>query len=143
MKSIQIHEGKGRTQVSLSNHWIGTDLILCIFNDAGHIGAVAVAEYCHQEDRPSTSVLTRFGHKDDSIASNTARIISKAIKQPVCVIAGIHVDNITDDEIAQIIQNCGKLANTCIRLLTQDDRPIRTPSNDRRNRRQALHRKNP
>lgn len=114
MKSILIHEGKGRTQVSLATHYIGKDLIVCLFNEAGHIGAVAVAEYCDQEDLASTSVITRFGHKEDSIASNTAHIICKALKRPVCAIAGIHLENITGDEIAQIIQNCSQLATACI-----------------------------
>jgi hypothetical protein len=114
MKSILIHEGKGRTQVSLATHWIGTDLIVCLFNKAGHIGAVAVAEYCAQKDRASTSVITRFGHKEDSIASNTAHSICKALKRPVCAIAGIHLENITGDEIAQIIQNSSQLATACI-----------------------------
>jgi gallate decarboxylase subunit D len=120
MKSILIHEGKGRTRVSLATHWIGKDLILCLFNEAGHIGAVAVAEYCDQDDLASTSVITRFGHKEDSIASNTAHTICKALKKPVCAIVGIHLNNISVDEIAQIIQNCSQLANACICQLKMD-----------------------
>ena len=114
MKSILIHEGEGRTRVSLNTHWIGEDLIVYIFNKFAHIGAVAVSDYCDKEDRASTSVITRFGHKEDSIASNTAHIICKALKRPVCAIAGIHLENITGDEIAQIIQNCNQLATACI-----------------------------
>jgi gallate decarboxylase subunit D len=113
MKSILIHEGEGRTRVSLNTHWIGKDLIVFIFNKFAHIGAVAVSDYCDKEDRVSTSVITRFGHKEDSIASNTAHAICKALKRPVCAIAGVHLDNITGDEIAQIIQNCDRLANAC------------------------------
>jgi gallate decarboxylase subunit D len=123
MKSILIHEGEGRTQVSLSTHWIGEDLIVFIFNEAGHIGAVAVADYCDKKDRASTSVITRFGHKEDSIASLTAYTICKTLKKPVCAIAGIHLDTITGNEIAQIIQNCDKLANACSRLLVKDSGP--------------------
>jgi gallate decarboxylase subunit D len=117
MKSILIHEGNGRTQVSLATNWIGKDLIVYLFNDSGHIGAVAIAEYFEQEDQTSTSVITRFGHKEDSIASNTAHILCKTLKIPVCAIAGIHLDNITGDEIAQIIQNCSQLTNECSRQL--------------------------
>jgi hypothetical protein len=114
MKTILLHEGKGRTQVSLATHWIGKDLVVCLFNEAGHIGAVAVAEYCDQNGQASASVITRFGHREDSIASDTARILCKALKRPVCAVAGVHLDNITGDEIAQIIQNCSQLANACI-----------------------------
>jgi len=90
MKSIKISEGKGRTRVSLSTQWIGNDLILCIFNKQGHIGAVAVADFDHQENRASTSVITRLGHKDDSIAYMAAYRICRYVKEPVCAIAGIH-----------------------------------------------------
>jgi gallate decarboxylase subunit D len=120
MKSILIHEGEGRTRVSLTTHWIGDDLIVTISNEFAHIGAVAVAEYGDKQDRSSTSVITRFGHKEDSIASNMARILSKALKIPVCAVAGIHLDNISGDEIEQIIQNCDKLANTCICQIQMD-----------------------
>ena len=120
MKSILIHEGKGRSRVSLNTHWIGEDLVVYIFNESAHIGAVAVSEYCNKKDRASTSVITRFGHKEDSIASNMAHIFSKTLKTPVCAIVGIHLDNISGDEIAQIIQNCDRLANACICQLEMD-----------------------
>jgi hypothetical protein len=109
MKSLLLHEGTGRTRISLSNHSIGNDLIVCLFNECGHIGAVAVAEFCREEHRASTSVITRYGHKEDAVASRAAHQLCKALKKPVCAIVGIHLDNITDEEIAQITQNCDAL----------------------------------
>jgi hypothetical protein len=111
MKSVLISEGAGRTKVNLSTQAIGNDLIVCIFNEHGHLGAVAVADYCHEENRASTSVITRLGHKDDSVAYNAAYTLCKELKGPVCAIAGIHLDDITQEEIAQILQNCSKLVN--------------------------------
>jgi gallate decarboxylase subunit D len=111
MESGLLTEGCGRTKVCLSTQWIGKDLIVCLFNDGGHIGAVAVADYCHTEDRASTSVITRLGHKDDSVACQAAHTLCKRLKQPVCTIVGIHLDNITSQEISQIIQNCDRLVN--------------------------------
>lgn len=112
MKSILLHEGNGRTQISLSNHSIGNDLIVCLFNECGHIGAVAVSEFSPDENRASTSVITRYGHKEDAVASRAAYQLCKALKKPVCAIVGIHLDNITDEEIAQVMQNCDKLVET-------------------------------
>jgi hypothetical protein len=109
MESLLLTEGVGRTQVSLSAQWIGKNLIICLFNDCGHIGAVAVADYCHEEDRASASVITRLGHKDDSVACRAACALCKRLKEPVCAIVGIHVDNIASEEIAQITQNCDAL----------------------------------
>jgi len=109
MNSALLSQGAGRTKVSLSAQSIGNDLIVCLFNERGHLGAVAVADYCHAENRVSTSIITRLGHKDDSVAYSAAHKLCKQLKEPVCAIAGIHVDNITDDEIGQIMQNCDKL----------------------------------
>jgi len=111
MKLSLLSEGKGRTKVNLSSQLIGSDLIVCIFNECAHLGAVAVADYCHQESRASTSVITRIGHRDDSVAYNAAHKLCKRLKKPVCAIAGIHLDDITDEEITQIIHNCDKLVD--------------------------------
>jgi gallate decarboxylase subunit D len=111
MKPIKINEGKGRTKVTLSTQWIGNDLIVCVFNQYGHIGAVAVSDYHPQQKRASTSVITRFGHKDDSIAYMVAYRICSYLKKPVCAITGIHLDDITQSEIAQIAQNCDRLVD--------------------------------
>jgi len=105
------HEGTGRTRITLSTSYIGKDLIICLSNDAGHIGAVAVADYSEKENRASVSVLTRLGHKEDSVATGAAHELCKIVKRPVCVIVGIHLDNITDKEIAQILENCAKLVS--------------------------------
>ena len=109
MKRALLSEGKGRTKVSLSIDLIGNDLIVCLFNRRAHLGAVAVADYSHAEKRASISVITRLGHKEDSVASNAAYKLCKRFKKPVCAIAGIHLDNITKAETAQIVQNCDKL----------------------------------
>ncbi len=111
MKSLLISEGHGRTKVTLSTHLMGSDPIICIFNECAHLGAVAVADYCREENQASTSVITRLGHRDDSVARDAAYKLCKRLKEPVCVIAGIHLDDITDEEIAQIIQNCDKLVD--------------------------------
>ena len=103
------YEGEGRTQVDMSVNRIGEDLIVCLFNEAGHIGAAAVADYCEKENQASVSVITRSGHRDDAPASEAARRLCKAVRRPVCVIAGIHLDDITKEEIAEIMNNCEKL----------------------------------
>ncbi len=109
MKPILLNEGTGRTRISLSAYSIGNDLIVCLFNEQGHIGAVAVADYYQENSRTSTSVITRLGHKDDLLAAPSAHKLCKHLKRPVCVIAGIHVDGITKKEIAQITRNCDRL----------------------------------
>ena len=112
-----MHAGKGRTKVSLSAQWIGKDLVVFLFNGQGHLGAVAVADFCHEENRASTSVITRLGHKDDAVASSAAHKLCRKFRKPVCAIAGIHLDAITKKEIAGIVRNCGLLVERLAKQL--------------------------
>jgi hypothetical protein len=112
MDKYELTKGEGRNMVNLSAHSTGNDLVLCMYNDNSHIGAVAVGEYDHKEQRASTSVITRLGHKDDAVAQEVAHSIAKQTKRPVCAIVGIHIDNATESEINQILNNA--------RVLTKD-----------------------
>jgi hypothetical protein len=50
-------------------------------------------------------VFPWLGHKDDALAGEAAYLLSKSIRRPVCVIAGVHLDNITREEIDKILAN--------------------------------------
>jgi len=114
MDKYELTKGEGRTKVSLVAHYMGSDLIVYLYNENAHIGAVAVGEYDHKEKRASTSVITRLGHKDDAVAQKAAYSISKSTRKPVCVVAGIHLDNITDAEIGKILENTSSLVDEFI-----------------------------
>lgn len=101
--------GKGRTMVTLTAGRIGNGLAVFLFNDAAHIGAVAVSQFDHAENRASTSVITLLGHKDDAVAYQAAHEICRAAKIPVSVTAGIHLDDITLEEIKGIKENSDKV----------------------------------
>ncbi len=109
MREYQASRGRGRTKVNLFAHYIGSDLIVYIYNENAHLGAVAVGEYNHSEGRASSSVITLPGHRDDLIAQKQAYLIARHTKMPVCVIAGIHLDDITQDEIDKILGEVDKM----------------------------------
>ena len=117
MKKYEITAGEGRTSLSLSAQGFGAGLVVTIYNKNPHIGAVAVGEYDHTEKRASTSVITRLGHKDDAIAQKAAYLISKHTKSPSCVIAGVHLDDITEDEIRQFLANADLLINDFLKII--------------------------
>jgi len=117
----ELAKGEGKTKVSLSAYHLGSDLIVCVYNENAHIGAVAIGEYDHKEQRTSTSVITRLGHKDDVVAQKAAHSIAKYTKKPVCVIAGIHIDNITSREIDQVLQNASNLIDELLSRLSKSD----------------------
>ncbi len=104
MGEHEITKGEGRTRISLSVQGFGGDLAVFIYNENAHVGAVAVGEYDHKRARASTSVITRLGHKDDVIAQKAAYLITKHTKRPSCVIAGVHLDNITGEEIEKLLE---------------------------------------
>jgi hypothetical protein len=97
--------GDGIFQVNLVATPMGTDLLVRIFNTYAHIGAVAIGEYDFKNERASVSVVTRLGHKEDAIAQQAAYLISKTTKKAVCVVAGVHLDNIGKTEILQLMEN--------------------------------------
>jgi len=108
-------KGEGRTEVNFSACFMGNDLIVCIYNGKAHIGAVAVGEYDHVEGRTSISVITRLGHKDDVIARKAAYLISRHIKGPSCVIAGVHLNGITEEEIQKLLENTDSLVKNFLK----------------------------
>ena len=110
----KLSKGKGRVKVSLLANNMGSDLVVFIYNENAHIGAVAVGEYDHKEERASVSMITRLGHKDDAIAQEVAHLIARQTKGPVCTIVGIHIDNATESEINRILDNARALANEFI-----------------------------
>ncbi len=101
-----LEEGKGRTKVYLTAWRAGDDLVVYLYNKNIHLGAVAVGEYDHEAGRAYSSVITLRGHRDDEVAKKQAHIIATHTRKSVCVIAGIHLDNITEEEIAEILRNC-------------------------------------
>ena len=101
----ELTKGEDRTRVSLLAHRLGDALTVFIYNENAHVGAVAVGEYHIESQRSSVSVITRPGHRDDIIAREAAKLISDAGKRPVCIVAGIHLDNITPGEITGIIES--------------------------------------
>ena len=119
-ESHEWSKGEDRTKITFSVRYLGNDLVIFIYNINAHVGAVAVAEYDPDSGRTSTSLITRRGHKDDVVAQRVAYLVTRSLKRPACVIAGIHVDAITEAEINEILANVGRLADEFIKNEHQD-----------------------
>jgi hypothetical protein len=87
---------------------MGNDLCVVIAGgEVPHLGAVAVAQArpSLKDDTKlsaSTSVITLLGHKEDVIARNVAHGLAAKLNKNVAVCCGIHVDDITPDELSFI-----------------------------------------
>ncbi|UCD22757.1 MAG: hypothetical protein JSW22_03820 [Chloroflexota bacterium] len=119
MVEYELTKGKGRARVNVTVNSMGSDLVVRIYNQNAHIGAVAIGDYDYEHERASVSVITRLGHKDNALAGEAAYLLSKSIRKPVCVIAGVHIDSITKEEIDEILANTkivvGEIINGCAR----------------------------
>lgn len=101
-------------------YYLGHDLVVCIYNENAHLGAAAVGEYDHEEGRASSSVITRLGHRDDEVAKKQAHFIARHTRKPVCVISGIHLDNITKQEIEEILSQAESLVSEFLDRLDKE-----------------------
>jgi hypothetical protein len=117
MVEYELTKGEGRARINVTVNSMGSDLVVRIYNQNAHIGAVAVGDYDYEHQRASVSLITRLGHKDDALAREAAYLLSKSMRRPVCVIAGVHLDNITGEEIDKILANTrtaiGEIINVC------------------------------
>jgi translation initiation factor 1 (eIF-1/SUI1) len=107
MKEVVLTKALGRIEVRLNARRIGKDLVVVIDGGQGHIGAVAAGSNCG--GMAVSSVLTMPGHRDDRIAKDAAERISKKLGCNCAVIAGVHYDNITPQEIKDVIILSGSL----------------------------------
>jgi hypothetical protein len=122
MVEYELTKGEGRARVNVTVNSMGSDLVVRIYNQNAHIGAVAIGDYDYEHERASVSVITRLGHKDDALAAEAAYLLSKSIRRPVCVIAGVHLDNITREEIDKILANTKIAISEIINVCSQQKR---------------------
>ena len=112
-----LEAGEGRLKVNLAAGRMGTGIVVFLDNTGCHIGAVAVSEFDHKENRASTSVMTLLGHKDDAVAYEAAHEICRRLRVPVAVIAGIHLDDIKAEEIRGIVSNAREAVKKFVALV--------------------------
>lgn len=117
---------KGRIKINIKAIEIGEDLCVIISGgDSPHIGCVTLSV-----PRPSladaevisatTSILNLVGHKDDEAARYVSQTLSSRLNKNVVVTCGIHVDNITGEEINVTIGILKELTNLLIQKLVKE-----------------------
>ena len=110
---------KVRAEVKL----VGSDLLVILHGGSKpHIGSVAVAHprlsLKDKKQVSSTASLYNFlGHKDGVVAQKVSETLSAVLNRNVVVVAGIHVDRITQKGIEKILENCDKLADKIYKSL--------------------------
>ncbi|MCX8182140.1 MAG: hypothetical protein N3D12_03365 [Candidatus Methanomethyliaceae archaeon] len=96
-----IEFGEGRHRVYLDLIKVGRDLVIYIGGgEEPHIGAVSI---CSQSGEPLTFSLPN--HKDYIVSHNAAKKIFNETGRKTVVIAGIHVNNASKEDILQLLKN--------------------------------------
>ena len=138
---MQFTARQGRLNIYLKVFRLGRDLQVLCGGGASHIGAVALAapaqvyepqqgqhaqaDQAAQPGQTEARLLALPGHKEDALALRMAQSISQSLHCAVCFSAGIHYDNITRAEIAQVEQMVQDLTQRCISALKKDSECLR------------------
>lgn len=112
---ITLEKKHGRLTVTLRAFRLGNDLSVVITGGAVHVGAVAAGTFYN--GMASSSVITIPGHRDDRIAKDAAERISKKCGCNCVVVAGVHYDNITPEEITGIMIMTSSLIDDLEKML--------------------------
>lgn len=114
LKQVSFSVGTGKFLIRLLVTVTGNGLVVQLMGgEEPHVGAVVLSI-----PRPSLAmpgmlscnsfVLPLMGHKDDEIAKPVAEKIAVNYGRAVVVIAGIHVENATSEDIGRLTENCWK-----------------------------------
>jgi gallate decarboxylase subunit D len=98
--------GEGRTAVRLTLLGQGRDLVLLVSGGEAHAGAVAVSVPAHGAGSGAYAGLCPVpGHREGPLAEEGAALLASAAGRGCVVVAGIHQDAATPEEIAEIVAN--------------------------------------
>jgi len=111
----------GRIEITLEAKRIGDDYLLTLTGGSEHVGAVSIGHFDEKSRRASSSVITMPGHREEQLALQGARQVSGATKKTTVFIAGIHQDNISPEEIKEIVSAAEEMIADFIAFCEQTD----------------------
>lgn len=104
-RKISAGSGKFLMEVSIALSAGGISIYLC-GGERPHIGTTVLAEprksLSGEGFSCTSSVLNLCGHKDDVLARDMAEAFCIRFQLPVCVCAGVHIDDATEEELAHL-----------------------------------------
>lgn len=110
-----------RIEIVLEVKKLGEDYLLTLTGGEEHVGAVAVGLFDEKSGRASSSVLTLPGHREEQLALDSAKRVSKATGKTSVVVAGIHIDNISLEEIKEIVSTAEEMVGNFIASCEKSD----------------------
>ena len=127
---IRLTRISGPIALTLNCVHMGKDLCVALSGGSRpHIGAVAVGQPYPSHQDPArtsatTSLITLLGHKEDRLARNLADLLARTLDATACVACGIHLDDLSAQDLAAIEAMVEALSKD---LLTALAKPQATP----------------
>lgn len=105
---MKITRNLSRSSISVESKNIGKDLVVLIYGgDSPHVGGAAIAYVAKSHYRnaltTSVNVISLPGHKDYILAQSSAEKLASTLEKSIVVIAGVHIDNATHEQIDEVI----------------------------------------
>ena len=121
MELINIETNVEEHLISAKVLKVGNDILIIVTGGKSHIGAVGVTiptdSIVTGKLTAYTSTITLPSHKEDIIVKLIGERVSKETGKNVVVIAGIHFDNLSQDKIGKIVENCSELSDKIIKKI--------------------------
>lgn len=118
---FQIKRKVGKIEIVLGAKKIGEDYLLILTGGEEHVGAVAAGLFDEISQRASSSVITMPGHREEYLALRGARQVSRATRKTSIFVVGIHQDNISPEEIRDIVSAAGEMVESFIAFYEKGD----------------------
>lgn len=117
---IVLSETQGRFTVRAHVKTLGNDLLVVLSGGKKHIGAIGFTQprlslQNKNKISATSSVYTYLGHKEDTVVKPISEELSSRLNRKVVVIAGLHWDNLSRDDIEVILSTCRRLADRIMR----------------------------
>ncbi len=123
---FNINTNEGKYDLFASVRLIGDDILVAIWGgEKPHIGAVAAAQPRPRLKDPNVisstaSVICYSGHREDELAKTAAETLAAALNTNVVVTAGIHWDDLSQEDIRRIDKNSEILLNSVLRKIRSE-----------------------
>ena len=111
---IEVSSGEGKHRVTSIGILTKEGVVVCVFGgEKPHVGSLALgiprpSLRSPTEVSATSSVINLVGHKDDEIARPVAEKFARELQQVTAVIAGVHIDNASEDDIARLLDNSNR-----------------------------------
>jgi hypothetical protein len=122
-KLIRLHVGEEIYRIEGTAIITDEGLVFTIFGgEKSHIGTVVMTlprpSHLNQNKISTTSsILNNIGHKDDVIARDASEKMAKKFEIPTVVVAGIHIDDASKEDIDTLMKNANKITEKMIKKL--------------------------